>query len=570
MGFMEHAVTTRTVPAAMRDVACAVAIGSLAVVTLAQPTGSPDTAYINATVITMNRAAPGAQAVAVKGDTIVAVGSTAAIRRAAGRSTRIVDLAGRVIVPGFVDAHSHFPSAGVNALYVVDLQSPPVGTTTTMDDLIRALRQRAGQTPAGQWVRGAGYDQTLLRERRHPTRDDLDKASTSHPIYIVHTSGHLAVANSRALELAAVTRSTPQPPGGVIQKDAKTGEPNGVFEESGQLIARLIPPCMPEQGREAVRWSLRAYASAGVTTITIAGGGIPEAVQQAAQRNEMTLRLGAMGSWDAALPASRLTESGMVKSGQTIKMVHDGSIQGYTGYLAEPYHVAYHGDASYRGYPRQSRAELFERVKALNRLGYQIAIHANGDDAIADVLAAYRAALEDHPRTDARFRVEHAQMTRDDQLDAMKALGVSPSFFVSHTYFWGDQHRDTFMGPERARRISPLRSAIRRGVRFSIHLDTPVTPMSPLQAVWSAVNRLTRSSQVLGPDERITPEEALRAVTIDAAWQLRDERVKGSIEVGKLADLVVLAESPLAVDPARIKDIQVLETIVGGRTVYSR
>jgi predicted amidohydrolase YtcJ len=212
---------------------------------------------------------------------------------------------------------------------------------------------------------------------------------------------------------------------------------------------------------------------------------------------------------------------------------------------------------------------LIERVKTANRLGYQLAIHANGDAAIDDVIEAYRQALKDTPRTDARLRIEHAQMTREDQLDAMKELGISPSFYVSHTYFWGDQHRDIFMGPERAARMSPLKSALRRGIRFSIHLDTPVTPMAPLQAVWSAVNRLSRTGKVIGPDQRITPLEALRAVTIDAAWQEHDEKIKGSIEPGKFADFVVLAENPLTVDPVHIKDIKVLQTIVGGKAVFS-
>jgi predicted amidohydrolase YtcJ len=222
------------------------------------------------------------------------------------------------------------------------------------------------------------------------------------------------------------------------------------------------------------------------------------------------------------------------------------------------------------GFPHESREELTEKVKKYNRLGYQLAIHANGDAAIDDVIFAYREAQKDFPRQDTRFRIEHAQASREDQLDAMKELGISPSFFVSHTYYWGEQHRDIFMGPKRAANISPLRSAIDKGIRFSIHLDTPVTPMRPLQAVWSAVNRLTRSGDVLGPDQRITPLQALRAVTIDAAWQEHDEKIKGSIEPGKFADLIVLSDDPLTVNPVKIKDLEILETIVGGKSVYRK
>jgi predicted amidohydrolase YtcJ len=259
----------------------------------------------------------------------------------------------------------------------------------------------------------------------------------------------------------------------------------------------------------------------------------------------------------------------MMKTGLTIKIVHDGSIQGgETGYLTEPYYTTPNGDKDYKGYPHESREELTALVKKINRAGYQIAIHANGDAAIDDVISAYAAAQKDFPRTDTRFRIEHSQNTRADQLDSMKTMGISPSFFVSHTYYWGDAHRDVLLGPVRGAKISPLNSAEKLGIRFSIHLDTPVTPMDPLQAAWSAVNRVTRSGKVLGPEERITPLQALRAITIDAAWQEHDEKIKGSIEAGKFADFVVLAQNPLTIDPMKIRDIPILETIVGGKSVY--
>jgi predicted amidohydrolase YtcJ len=544
---------------------CAIVVG------YAQPSSTPDAIYVNATVITMDASSRTVEAVAVKGDKISAVGSNTDIRRAAGSSTRVLDLKGKVLLPGFVDAHSHFPGNGVDALYVVNLGSPPVGPINSIDDLVAALKKKAANTPKGEWIRGSGYDQTLLKEGRHPTRADLDRASTDHPIYISHASGHLGVANSFALKIAEVTKNTPQPPGGVIQKDPKTGEPNGVFEESGGMVARHAPRYTPEQMREAIKWAVKDYAEHGVTTATLAGGGINDGLKAASRDGVLPLRVVAMLAWNPKLPKAALIGNEMLKTGLTVgEDVHDGSIQGYTGYLTKPYYVPYHGDAAYRGYPRETREQLIAYVKEANRLGYQLAIHANGDEAIEDVIVAYREALRDTPRQDTRFRIEHAQMTREDQLDEMKELGISPSFFVSHTYYWGDQHRDIFMGPERAARMSPLRSAIRRGIRFSIHLDTPVTPMSPLQAVWSAVNRLSRSGKVIGPDQRITPLEALRAVTIDAAWQEHDEKLKGSIEAGKFADLIVLAENPLTVNPVHIKDIQVLETIVGGKTVFTR
>jgi predicted amidohydrolase YtcJ len=250
-----------------------------------------------------------------------------------------------------------------------------------------------------------------------------------------------------------------------------------------------------------------------------------------------------------------------------VKLIADGSIQGYTGYLSEPYFVPPGDDPDYRGYPRIPRDELIERVKRYHAAGLQIAVHGNGDASIDDILDAFEIAQREHPRVDSRHIVIHAQMARDDQLDRMKDLGVIPSFFSLHTYYWGDRHRDLFMGPERAARMSPAGSAVRKGLRFTIHADNPVVPMEPLRIVWSAVNRLSSSGARIGDAERIGVMEALRAVTIDAAYQHFEEEIKGSIEPGKLADLVILSESPFD-QPERIDEIRVLETIVGGETVF--
>ncbi len=549
-------------------------VAALIVAVRAQTRSVPDTIYVNGTVVTMDAQARTVEAIAVSGDRISAVGRTADIRALAGSATKTIDLAGRTVLPGFVDAHSHFPAAGTDALYIVDLQSPPVGAVRTIDDLIAALKRRADETPKGQWVIGRGYDQTLLREKRQPTREDLDKASMDHPISIVHTSGHLFAANSVALMMAGVTKDTPNPKGGVIVKDRRSGEPTGLFEEVN-MVARLIPSRTAGETMEGIKRAVAIYTAAGVTTATIAGNGIDavRSLVEASGKGLLPIRINTMlrGTPEQvrAARAAVASPSEMLKAG-AVKMVADGSIQGYTGYLREPYTIQPEGRTGFRGYPSLSREELVESVKALHRDGNQIAIHANGDAAIDDVIFAFREALKERPKDDHRFRVEHAQMTREDQLDAYRELGITPSFFVSHTYYWGDVHRDIFQGPERAAHTSPLASAVKRGIRFSIHLDTPVTPMSPLQAIWSAVNRRTREGKVLGPDQRIAPVDAIRAVTIDAAFQNFEEKVKGSIEIGKFADLTILAENPSTVDPAKIKDIQVLETIVGGKSVYSK
>ena len=554
--------------------ATTVAMGCLA------PSGgiAPDTIWLNGTIVTMEGDQT-AQAVAVLDDNIVAVGTDAEVGPLAGSQTRMVDLQGRTMTPGFYAAHDHFPGSGRVAVTQVDLNSPPIGAIENMDELVAALGDRARDLPEGQWISGRGYDDTLLAEQRHPTRADLDRASTTHPIYISHTSGHLGVANSLALELAGITRNTPNPEGGVVRKDPDTGEPDGVFEESGGMVSRLVPPPTPDQTMESYRVAVQDYVEDGVTTAVIAGGGrgTLAGLQRARDAGILTFRIITMMSRGSPGQPTAAETGGIISGfGDThlkvgaIKIIQDGSNQGYTGYFTEPYHTPFKGDPDYRGYPRRSRDDLVTMVKELHEAGYQIAIHANGDAAIDDVLYAFREAQREFPRRDARHRIEHCQMVRRDQLDAIAELNLSPSFFVGHVYYWGDRHRDIFMGPDRAAGISALRSSIDRGIRFTVHDDTPVTPVNPLQLVWVGVNRLTKSNQVLGPDERITPLEALRTVTIDAAWQNFEEDIKGSIAPGKLADFVVLSDNPLTVNPTEIRDITVLETIVGGKTVYER
>ena len=528
-------------------------------------------------IVTLDDQDRTAEALAVRQGKILAVGSAAEVLKLAGPSTTVVDLGGKVMLPGFYAAHDHFPSAGNVALFLVDLNSLPIGRMQNIDDIVAALRARADQTPSGKWVQGRGYDDTLLREQRHPTRQDLDRVSTNHPIWIVHTSGHLGVANSRALAIAGITKDTPKPKGGVIRKDPTTGEPNGVFEESGSLVSRHIPGVSKEQKFKAIEWSDRHYVSKGVTTTVIAGGGRASVRDLVTAREQglLHLRVVAMMSVGSDTPASPSEAAKLSPDPDWIRVGaaknwHDGSIQGFTGYLTAPYHQQPEGKTNYCGYAMRSREALVDMVKKYHRAGYQVATHANGDAAIDDVLFAYAEAQRESPRPDARHRIEHCQTARPDQLERMKQLGVTPSFFNGHVFYWGDRHRDIFLGPERGARISPLASALAQGLHFTLHNDTPVTPVDPLLLVWAAVNRVTRNGQVLGPAERISVRDALRAVTIEAAWQNFEETRKGSIEPGKLADFVMLAENPMTVSPEHIKDIAVLETFVGGESVYRR
>ncbi len=530
--------------------------------------------YRGGPILTLDPADRIAEALGTNGDRIAVVGDEDEVMGWAGSRARIVELDGRALLPGFIDAHGHFPGAGLYDLRA-NLSAPPVGDVERMDELVARMREEAARTGAGEWVVGLGYDDTLLRERRHPTRNDLDRASDEHPLAILHVSGHLAVVNTRGLEAIGIGADSPDPEGGRIRRDAASGAPDGVLEETAMdPLQSLILEPGPFDGLRIVRRASELYLAQGVTTAQsgYADPGQARALTWLSRLGLLPLRVIVWpgDEWAEIVfdggYAPATADDAWVRRG-AVKIVADGSIQGYTGYLSEPYHVPPGDDPGYRGYPRVAREDLMERVARYHDAGLQIAVHGNGDASIDDILDAFEAAQRRSPRPDARHIVIHAQMTREDQLDRMAALGVIPSFFSLHTFYWGDRHREIFMGPERAARMSPARSALDRGMHFTIHADAPVVPMEPLRLVWSAVNRLSRSGVVVGPEQRLSVLDALHAVTRDAAYQHFEERDKGTLEPGKLADLVILDRSPLD-DPATIDRIRVVETVIAGRSVY--
>ena len=556
-------------------------LSGLAVVVaiLIRPTAVPvHELYINGTVLTMDESDSIAEAISVREGRIEAVGSSEAMLELAADNTQIIDLRGRTLMPGFVDAHGHFPGSG-QTVFSADLNSPPIGEVTDMASLIERLSDFAARRSDG-WILGHGYDDTLLAEKRHPTRDDLDQISSDRPVAVVHVSGHLAAVNSVALQTLGITESTPDPEGGVIVRDLTSADgrrPNGVFEETA---ARAVWEHTLDLGvMDALRMTTQAadeYLRVGVTTAS--AGGMPVAVakllgslsalNQFPQRVALFPLFEEIGEQLLSGELALDDFAGARVAAPRVKIIADGSIQGYTGYLSEPYYVPFKGDATYRGYPSVSREALFRQVAGLYERRIQVAIHCNGDASIDDGLDAIAAAEQAHPWPDARPLIIHAQMTRRDQIARMAELGVTPSFFSAHTYYWGDRHAAIFMGPERAANMSPARWALEQGVRFSSHLDTPVTPMLPLQGVWSQVERESTGGVVIGPAQRIERMPALRAVTIDAAWQVFMDEEIGSIESGKRADLVVLSDNPLTA--ADMRDIKVDRTIIDGATVYLR
>jgi predicted amidohydrolase YtcJ len=557
--------------------AFAVGLGVLLKIATRTPQPPAHQVFINGDVLTMDADSRIAQALSARGEFIEAVGSTEEIMALVGADTTVIDLRGRTLLPGFIDAHGHFPGSGQKVI-AADLGSPPIGHITTMAELLAALKARAQTVSPGDLVSGFGYDDTLLAEQRHPTRAELDSVSGEHPVIATHVSGHMMVASSAALALVGIDASTPDPEGGVIGRRPGSREPNGLLEETARLpmLEYMMDIGLLDVYR-MMKWAGNEYAAIGVTTAQSGGTtpGLLQALSLFSKLGVIPMRMVAF-AFEDQFGESLLNGEYDPQDYETphmtakvVKLVADGSIQGFTGYLSRPYHTPHHGDSAYRGYAAIPREKLFEKVQALHQAGYQLAIHGNGDESIEDILDAFEAAQAAHPVDDPRMILIHSQMARKDQIARMKALGITPSFFTAHTYYWGDRHRDIFMGPERAAVMSPSKWAQDNGLRFSSHLDTPVTPMLPLQAVWSQVHRITYGGDVLGPEQRISVMDALRAVTIDAAWQVFQEDNRGSLEPGKYADLVVLSGNPLD-DPMAMRELVVERTVVGGATIYRK
>ncbi len=542
--------------------------------------GPADLVFYGEHILTVDPETAGATAVAVRGEKIIGVGDRGAVQGLVGEKTRVVQLGTRALVPGFIDAHGHISMAMVYA-GMLNASSPPVGPMETVDDIVEALRSRIREQaiPAGEFVFGYGYDDSLLAEGRHPDRDDLDRASSEHPIALIHVSGHLMTANSMALEAFEIRDGTPDPEGGVIRRRPGTQVPNGVLEETASqvplqkhLASQLMPWSFPGLVKRGIDYNTRH----GVTTIQD-GVTIPlvaTAYKILAWWQPLPVDVAAFvagNAFEADESIDGIGYSPDYSGGYRVagvKFVLDGSPQGRTAWMRDPYTEGPPGaDPDYTAYPIVEPEQYRRQSKRLIEAGIPFLAHANGDAAIELMIDGVAAAIGE-TRPDHRSVTIHAQLTRKDQLDRMADLGIVPSFFSSHAFFWGDWHRKSF-GDARALGISPLRSARDRGVRFTVHNDAPVVPPDVLRLIEASVSRRTRSGFVLGEDERISVEEALHAVTLGAAYQYFEEDRKGSITVGKQADLVVLGADPREVPVDAISDIGIVETIARGRTVYA-
>ena len=508
--------------------------------------------------------------VAIKNKKIIWIGSHEDAKNIQGEH---VDFGNQAVLPGFIDAHGH-ASYLAFATQVANIASPPVGKINNIQDLQTELKnfiQDSGLQP-GEWLMGLGYDDSLLAEQRHPTKDDLDEVSTEHPIYLIHVSAHLGAANSLGLSLANINSKTQDPPGGKIRRYENSLEPNGVFEETAAYPLQQLAMSAYKDPIGSVKKAMEIYARNGITTAQDGASSLETiGLMQAADAQNMididviSYPIGQNGLDENLNALNFGSYTGRVKVGG-IKLILDGSPQGKTAYLTEPYYKPPHNESkSYKGYPLIPQTEVSEWVKKYADLNIPIMAHANGD-AAADMLiqAVKNAEIE----SDHRTIMIHAQTVREDQLDLMKELEIIPSYFSTHTFYWGDWHRDSVFGVDRAMRISPTKSTLNRDMPFTVHNDAPVVPPDMIRLLWSSTNRITRSGKILGDQQKISTYDALKAMTLNAAYQHFEDDIKGSIEVGKLADLVVLSEDPLAMPAASLLNLKVIATYSHGKEIF--
>jgi predicted amidohydrolase YtcJ len=541
-----------------------------------------DIVYLHGKVLTVDSANTVVTALAVKDGRILATGSDESIGKLKDAHTVVVDLQGKTLIPGFIDGHSHF--MGLGRSKAVDLSAPPVGTTKSIPDIIAALKafkEKKG-IKDGDWITGFGYDQDQLAEQRHPTKEDLDSAFPNNPVALQHVSGHMVVVNSYALRISGIDSTTKNPPGGVIVRRPGTNDPTGLLQErAGGLLKRKSERPSWEETLAEIKEQEQFYASNGITTAQEGRTGFAqlEELRKAADSGALYIDIESLPAYEIVnrlLADSATWHFGKLNNHLKLagtKLIADGSPQGKTAYFSKPYLVDVPGCTGddCRGVPTVTPGYFDSAV--LNDFSHNVRffVHCNGDATIDLYIHAIENAdaVLHTTNEDRRPVVIHSQFVRADQLDKYKELHMLPSFFTNHTFFWGDVHVRN-LGKDRAWFESPTGSALKKGIVFTNHTDFGVTPLSQLFLLYTSVNRVSRSGQIIGPEQRLTPAQGLRAITINGAYEYFEEKEKGSLEKGKIADLVILSDDPTTIDPAKIKDIQVLETIKEGKTIYKK
>ncbi len=515
---------------------------------------------------TMNAAQPFAEALAVTDGHITALGDARDIEGLRGPHTRVLTQPDGIVYPGLIEPHMHYWASAL----LLDWVDCATRTGTTFDEILARLAQAA--PVQGGWVLGQNFDPALVDGERELDRDTLDRVVPDRPCLVMNASMHFAYVNSLALAAAGITEDTPDPTGGVFVRDASGRHTGAVGELTAiQLVIAALPQTSAEQlGDKVVRINELALAK-GYTRTHDAGTGMIMGIGEIPLFHELAPRLKGRVTYgvidyamDAALAAGLTPFAGddMVKA-TSWKFVADGSNQGRSGFQREDYL-----DRDFRGEANYSLDELAARMALAHGSGWQLMVHANGDAAIDLALDAYERVLGGTSGARLRHRIEHCSFAHPEQLDRMARLGVSPSFLIGHLYYWGDAFVRHIVGRDKAQLLDPVGGARRRGLRATVHSDYTVTDFEPFREIQTQVTRETRVGGRLNPEEAVGAELAVRAKTVDAAWQTHCDQVAGSIEVGKLADLVVLDQDPTAVDASAIANTRVLRTLVGGETVF--
>jgi predicted amidohydrolase YtcJ len=535
--------------------------------------------YFNGDIITMEGNSPVyAEVLVVKNKKIQFVGSSEEATKIAGNNHQMINLKGKTLLPGFIDGHAHFASFSAQAIGAKILPPPDAGAKD-IPSLIEILKK--WNTPENRaltgWIFGMGFDDSVLEEKRFPTKHDLDQVSTEFPIMIVHISGHFAVVNSKALELLMITSETKNPEGGIIRRE-NNNEPNGVLEELAAIpyMLKVLNPTSKEAADHFFEAGQEMALSYGFTTAQ-EGRAMEnhELLVAASQAGKLKLDVVSyvdylfvdkyMGSkWNTNTYNNHYRIGG-------VKLTLDGSPQGRTAWRTLPYLLPPDGaKEGYLGYPAipndSSVMAIYDKAFKNN---WQIHTHANGDAAMDQMIRSMKPIAAKYGNNNRRNVLIHGQYVREDQLDSFKDLDVIASLFPLHTFYWGDWHKE-IIGDSLGNTISPTRTALNKGLKITIHTDAPVALPNLMRMVGISVDRTSRSGQVIGEKEKLTPYEALQSITSWSAYQHFEEHLKGTLEVGKLADMVILDKNPLKISPTEIKEIVVLETIKEGISVYKK